>query len=216
MAHRYEILRREPCHDGYLRLERVHLRHALFEGGMTPELSRECLIRGLAVAVLPYDPEREELVLVEQFRVGAVDDPRGAWITETIAGMAEPGEDPREVATREAWEEAQVEVADLRLVADYLPSPGGSNERVLLFCGRCSTAGAGGIHGLDSENEDIRAHVLPADEALEEARTGRYRAAMPLIALQWLALNRQRLREAWTEGGWAEHLWAAPGADDPG
>ncbi len=214
MAHRFEILAREPRHDGFLRLDRVRLRHALFEGGMTPELTRECLVRGLAVTVLPYDPVRDEVVLVEQFRVGAIDDQRGAWVTETIAGIAEPGEEPRDVAVREAWEEAGTRIDDLRLIADYLPSPGGSTERVMLYCARCDTEGVGGVHGLDEEHEDIWAHAVPADEAIDQVAGGHYRAAMPIIALQWLALNRQRLREEWTGGdGWPEGLWGLD-ADD--
>ncbi len=208
MAHRYEILARERCHEGYLRLDRVHLRHALFEGGMSPALSRECLVRGLAVAVLPYDPQRDEVVLVEQFRVGGIDDPRGAWITETIAGMAELGEEPGSVAVREAQEEAGLTIHDLRLIADYLPSPGGSSERVMLYCARCDTRGAGGIHGLDEEHEDIWAHVLPTDEALGLVAEGHMRAAMPIIALQWLALNRRQLQEEWAGGDWTAGLWS--------
>ncbi len=214
MAHRYEILAREHCHQGYLRLDRFRLRHALFEGGMSEEVTRECLVRGMAVGVLPYDPEEDTVVMVEQFRVGAMDDDRGAWITETIAGMAEPGEDPRSVAVREAWEEAQVAIDDLRLICDYLPSPGCTSERVLLYCARCDTREVGGVHGLDSEHEDIWAHVLPADEAIDQVAGGHYRAAMPVIALQWLALNRRRLREEWSEGRWSEHLWSDPAEDD--
>ncbi|MBK5936897.1 MAG: NUDIX domain-containing protein [Halorhodospira halophila] len=213
MAHRFEILGRDPCHEGFLRLDRIRLRHARFEGGMTPELTRECLVRGLAVGVLPYDPERDEVILVEQFRVGAIDDNRGAWITETIAGIAEPGEDPRTVAIREAREEANVVIEDLRPIADYLPSPGGSTERVVLYCARCDTSEAGGVHGLDEEHEDIWTHVLPADEAIGQVAEGHYRAAMPVIALQWLALNRRRLREEWTEGAWSDHLWSAEDPD---
>ncbi|BAU58305.1 NUDIX domain-containing protein [Halorhodospira halochloris] len=208
MAHRYEILQRECFFKGaIMSMERIRLRHALFAGGMTPELTRECLVRDLAVAVLPYDPERDEVVLVEQFRVGCIDDPRGAWLIETVAGIAEAGEEPRSVAYREAQEEAGLEISDLELIADYLPSPGGSTERVMIYCGRCDSSQAGGVHGLAGENEDILSHVLGADEAIEQALSGGMRSAMPIIALQWLALNRQRLRKEWTGGSWSESLW---------
>lgn len=208
MARRFEVLHRERCYQGaIMSMERVRLRHAQFAGGMTPELVRDCLIRGLAVALLPYDPYRDEVVLVEQFRIGGIDDPRGAWLIETIAGIAEPGEEPRSVVLREAREEAALEVSDPELIADYLPSPGGSTERVMIYCARCDSTQAGGVHGLAEENEDILSHVISADEAIELAVCGGLRSAMPIIALQWLALNRRRLREEWTGGSWSESLW---------
>ncbi|MBK1734789.1 ADP-ribose diphosphatase [Halorhodospira abdelmalekii] len=214
MARRYEVVKRERCYDGFFALERVHFRHARFAGGMTPVVQRECLIRGLAVSVLPYDPVRDEVVLVEQFRVGAIDDPHGAWVMETLAGIAEPGEAPQEVARREAREESGLEISlaeeECELIADYLPSPGGSSERIRLYCARCDTSAAGGIHGLNEENEDIYNHVLSAEVAIEMALGGQLHTAMPIIALQWLALNRQRLRAQWTGGDWAENLWDEP------
>ena len=212
MAYRYEIVHRERCYQGAIMdMERIRLRHALFAGGMTSELTRECMIRGLAVAVLPYDPNRDEVVLIEQFRIGGVDDPRGAWLMETVAGMAELGEEPRSVIYREAQEEAGLAISDLELIADYLPSPGGSTERVMIYCARCDSSQAGGVHGLAEENEDILSHVLSADEAIEQATSGGLRSAMPIIALQWLALNRQRLREEWIGGSWPDSLWAEEG-----
>ena len=209
MAQRYEILQRECCHKGaIMSLERIRLRHALFAGGMTPEITRECLIRGLAVAVLPYDAQRDEVVLVEQFRIGGIDDTRGAWLLEPVAGIAVTGEEPRSVIYREAQEEAGLEISDPELIADYLPSPGGSSERVAIYCARCDSSQAGGVHGIAEEHEDILSHVLSAEEAIEQALSGRLCSAMAIIALQWLALNRQRLRGEWGGGKWAESFWA--------
>ncbi len=207
MTHRYKIHSRERCHDGFLRLDRFQVSHALYAGGMSPVLTRECLLRGVAVGVLPYDPDRDQVLLVEQFRIGAVEDARGAWILETIAGLAEAGEDPVDVARRESQEEAGVELGEMELVADYLPSPGACTERALLYCARFDSDGAGGIYGLDEEHEDIRAEVYSAEEAIGMAADRVIRSAMPVIALQWLALNRRRLREAWTDGSWQEALW---------
>ncbi len=207
MTHRYKIHSRERGYEGFLRVDKFQISHALYGGGMSPVLTRECLMRGVAVGVLPYDPERDTVLLVEQFRIGALEDERGAWIVETIAGLAEPGEEPMAVARRESMEEAGIEVAELELIADYLPSPGACTERALLYCGRFDSRGAGGVFGLDEEHEDIRAEVYPVEEAIRMVEDRVIRSAMPIIALQWLAAHRRRLREAWTDGNWQEALW---------
>ena len=101
-----EIVDRELCYQGFFRLERVRLRHSLHRGGMSPVLVRETLEKGDVVAVLPYDPVADAVVMIEQFRVGAIGAPRGAWLLEIVAGLMEPGEQPDDVARREATEEA--------------------------------------------------------------------------------------------------------------
>jgi len=101
MSRDYEIIARETVHDGFFQVSRFTLRHALFAGGQSSTLVRERLERGNAVAVLPYDPWRDEVVLVEQFRVGALETGFGPWVIETVAGIIEPGERAEEVAHRE-------------------------------------------------------------------------------------------------------------------
>ncbi len=200
MDKRLEILGKETVYQGFFRLDRYRLRHSLFGGGESKVLVRELFERGHAVGVLPYDPVRDEVVLVEQFRVGALEEPDGPWLLEIVAGMIEPGEQPQEVAHREAAEEAGCVLQELVPVARYYSSPGGSSERVTVFCARVSTEGLGGIHGEPSEGEDIRVVVLPFAEAFALVENGRIKAALPIIALQWLALNRERLRREWGGG----------------
>lgn len=194
----YEIIDAQDVFQGYFRMRRYRLRHAQFQGGMGPELTREVFERGHAVTVLPYDPVRDQVVLVEQFRVGALDAPRGPWLMETIAGIIEPGEAPETVARREAVEEADCELGELLPVCRYLVSPGGTSEQVSVFCARVDAGGlAGGVHGLPDEGEDILVHVLDFEEAMAMLEDGSIHAAMPIIALQWLALNRERVRSLW-------------------
>lgn len=200
MDKRLEILGKETVYQGFFRLDRYRLRHSLFGGGESKVLVRELFERGHAVGVLPYDPVRDEVVLVEQFRVGALEEPDGPWLLEIVAGMIEPGEQPQEVAHREAAEEAGCVLQELVPVARYYSSPGGSSERVTVFCARVSTEGLGGIHGEPSEGEDIGVVVLPFAEAFALVENGRIKAALPIIALQWLALNRERLRREWGGG----------------
>ncbi len=196
-----EILERHPAWQGFFRLDVVRLRHRLFDGGWSREMQRELFVRGPAVVLLPYDPVRDQVVLIEQFRVGALDMPYSPWLLELVAGIVEEGEAPEAVARREADEEAGLDVAEVEFVCRYQVSPGGNTEEVLIYCGRVDAARAGGIHGLASEHEDIRVHVLDWTDAREAIDSGQVRNAAGIIALQWLALHREALRGRWLQQG---------------
>nr|WP_298059604.1 NUDIX domain-containing protein [uncultured Halomonas sp.] len=191
-----ELLKRETLYQGFFRLEGLALRHRLFEGGWSEPMRREVHSRFDAVGVLLYDPARDSLVLIEQFRAGAVDDPVTPWKLEFVAGLVEEGESLEDVARREAWEEAGCKVAALTKLHTYYPSPGACNEQVTLFCGLVDTQGLGGIHGLDEEHEDIRVHIVPFANAWELLEQGRLDNAMCLIGLHWLNSQRASLRAA--------------------
>jgi len=193
-----DIVRREKCFEGFYKLDRVHLRHELFAGGMSREISRELFVRHDAVCMLPYDPQRDEVVLIEQFRVGALGKTDNPWLIELVAGLIDKDEVPEAVAHREAQEEAGLEISALWPMTQYFPSPGGSNEFVHLYLGRCETTGAGGLHGLEEEAEDIRVTVWAFEDALQAVRDGRIANAASIIALQWLALNRVEVRGLWS------------------
>lgn len=192
-----EILQRENCFTGFYRLERLHLRHRQFSGEMGPLLSRELFMRHDAVCVLPYDPQRDEVVLIEQFRVGSMGKCSNPWLLELVAGLIDKDEAPDQVARREAVEEAGLVLGELWPISRYFPSPGGSDELVHLYLGRCNSEGAGGIHGLAEEGEDIRVHVLSFEAALQAVKDGRINNAASIIALQWLALNRTEVCGLW-------------------
>ncbi len=193
-----EISEREVCFSGFYQLDRLQLRHRQFAGGMGPVLSRELFVRRDAVCVLPYDPQRDCVVLIEQFRIGALDKSASPWLLELVAGLIDDGEQPEQVALREAIEEADLALTSLWPITQYYPSPGGSDERVHLFVGRCDSEGAGGVHGLADEGEDIRVHVWPLEDALDAVKDGRIDNAASIIALQWLALNRAEVRGLWS------------------
>lgn len=193
-----DIVRREKCFEGFYQLDRLHLRHELFAGGMGPEISRELFVRHDAVCVLPYDPLRDEVVLIEQFRIGAMGKTDNPWLIELVAGLIDKDEQPEEVAHREAQEEAGLNFSALWPILKYFPSPGGSTEFVHLFLGRCDSSNAGGLHGLVEEAEDIRVSVWAFEDALQAIRDGRISNAASIIALQWLALNRVEVRGLWS------------------
>ncbi len=192
-----EVVSKSVCFQGFFRIERCRLRHALFAGGMSAEMSRELFRRGHAVAMLPYDPVLDKVVLIEQFRIGALDDADGPWLTEIVAGMIDKDETAAAVARREALEESGCEVAQLQHICRYYPSPGACSETIELFCGRVDASRAGGIHGLDHEHEDIRVIPVGFDEAMGWIASGRLNSAAVIMALQWLALNKGRMRAAW-------------------
>ncbi len=194
---KWEILERTLCYQGFFRLERILLRHALFGGGETRPLVRELVWRADAVAVLPYDPCRDTVVLVEQFRVGALDNPAGPWTLEIVAGLLDEGERREEAAARETREETGCRLEDLIPIHEYYATPGGFKERVSLFVGRVDSSQAREITGQAQEGEDIRVHVMEADEAIGRMRQGLFDSAQPIIALQWLDANRQAVRDRW-------------------
>jgi len=197
----FEVLDRIEGYRGFFRLDRVRVRFRRYGGGWSAPIEREVFERGHAACVLAYDPALDVVVLVEQFRAAAIEAPGGPWLIETIAGIIEPGEAPDAVARREAVEEAGLEIGDLLRVGEILVTPGGSSERLVLYCGRCDAANAGGIHGLAGEDEDIRVVVLTLAAALAAIEAGRIRVANAVIPLLWLALHRERVRDAWRQVG---------------
>nr|VFK50750.1 MAG: ADP-ribose pyrophosphatase [Candidatus Kentron sp. TUN]VFK51950.1 MAG: ADP-ribose pyrophosphatase [Candidatus Kentron sp. TUN] len=197
MKYRHEVVDKTTCYQGFFRLERYRLWHDLFAGGRSGILTRECLERGHAAAVLLFDPDLDSLVMVEQFRIGAMEAPNGPWLLEFVAGIMEEGETAEAVVRREAMEEAGCEIRALVSALRFLLSPGGCSEEIHLFCGRVDAKNAGGVHGLAEEGEDIRVRVVAVDEALRLLQTGKITNATAIIALQWFALNRDSLREKW-------------------
>lgn len=194
-----EIIKKEICYDGFFRIERYRIRHRLYNGLWSGEIVRELFERGHAAAVLPYDPVRDEVVLIEQFRVGALAVPGGPWLREIVAGVIGSDESSEDVVRREAIEEAGCTITELIPICDYLVSPGGTSETISLYCGKVNAAGVGGIHGLEEENEDIKVTAIPFDNALSLLNSGKINSASPIMALQWLALNHQRIRALWTQ-----------------
>ena len=193
----FEVLGKEVCYQGFFRLERYRLRHRMFSGQWSRAFFREIFERGHAAAVLPYDPIRDEVILIEQFRPGALNAPEGPWLLEIVAGMIEPDETAENVVKREGMEEAGCEVTDLIPLYDFFVSPGGTTERTALFCGRVDATYAGGLFGAQHEDEDIKVHVYSLDAALSLLHSGKLNSASVIIALQWLALNRSQVRNAW-------------------
>lgn len=192
-----EIIARETLYSGFFSMELYRFRHRLFNGEMSGEIKREIFERGHAAVLLPYDPVRDEVVLVEQVRIAAYDTSETPWLLEMVAGMIEEGESVEDVARREALEEAGLVVDRTKPVLSYLASPGGTTERSSIMVGEVDATTAEGIHGLADENEDIRVHVVSRELAYQWVEEGKIDNAASVIALQWLQLHYQTLRHEW-------------------
>jgi nudix-type nucleoside diphosphatase (YffH/AdpP family) len=191
-----EVTERRRPYSGFYAFEEVELRHRRFDGGWSPVIERGVLVSFDAVIVLPYDPVRDRVLLIEQFRVGRLvrgePDP---WSVEPVAGLLDPGESPEACARREGLEEAGVEMGTLHRASAGYTSPGASTGYHHHFVGLCDLPdGAAGLGGLDEEDEDIRGHLMPADELIAGVSSGTVDNAPLILLALWLALNRERLR----------------------
>ena len=193
MQYSWKLDKHQVLYSKYFRLEELSLSHELFGGGYSNIITREIFERGSVVALLPYDPERRKVVLIEQFRAGAIGDEKTPWLLECVAGVIEEGESEQQVAIRESREEAGCEIKQLHQISRHYVSPGGTTELCTLYCGIIDSKGVGGIHGLADENEDIRVEVVDVDQAYAMVRDGRIKSSPAIMALLWLELNEQRL-----------------------
>lgn len=193
----WKIRHSRRVYDGHFKVDRIVLRHELFTGDFSDDLIRERVTRQDAVAVLPYDPHRDEVVLVEQFRIGALEREHTPWLVEIIAGLVEPGEGLEDVARRESIEEANCRLEALYHAASFFPSPGGFSEIAHVYIGRTSTLNLGGVCGIRQEGEDIRVKVVSSQRADEMLATGVIRSAIPMIALLRFKKLKDELRRKW-------------------
>lgn len=189
-----ECVSKEQAYDGFMSLQKWQIKHRLFEGGWSDPLSRELLIRKDAVAVLLYDPKLDVVVMVEQFRIGAINDPETPWMLELVAGLIDADESPEEVARRECLEEAGCKVSILEPIFEFYLSPGACTEKLHLFAACIDASNLSGVHGLEQEGEDIKVHVISAEKAFERLSCGQINNAIGLIGLQWLQTNQGRLK----------------------
>ncbi len=187
----HKILAKERVYDGFFKIDRYSVQHKLFAGGETEVFYRELFERGEASAVLLYDPLRDNVVITEQYRIGAsLETSRSPWLLEVVAGTIEEGEHPEEVAKREVKEETGGHITDLIPITSYWSSPGGTSEKIHLFCAVVDSSQFNGVHGLESEHEDILVRVIPFAEAYDFIASGDINNGATIIALQWLKLNK--------------------------
>ncbi|NUF26462.1 ADP-ribose pyrophosphatase [Gilliamella bombicola] len=191
-------LTKRILYKGFFSLFEYRFQYRKFDGSMSEVVSREILERGHAVVLLAYDAKRDEVVLIEQIRIAAIETQESPWMLELIAGMMDhENESFEEVAKREAMEEAGVVIGRCKPIISYLASPGGLTEQLHILVGEVDSSTAKGIHGLAEENEDIKVHVVSRNQAYQWVKDGLINNAASIIALQWLELNHQLLKKEW-------------------
>lgn len=191
-------LTKRSLYNGFFTLLEYRFQYRKFDGSTSEVVTREILERGHAVVLLAYDVKRDEVVLIEQIRIAAIETQQSPWILELIAGMMDhENESYEEVARREAMEEAGVTIGRCKPIVSYLASPGGLTEKLHILVGEVDSSTAVGIHGLAEENEDIKVHVVSREQAYQWVENGVINNAASIIALQWLQLNHYLLKNEW-------------------
>ena len=193
-----EIIEATAAFQRFPRLDVLRFRHRLYSGEWSAPRTHDVLRRGQAAAIALYDPDRDAVVLIEQFRLPALLAGSSPWQLETAAGLLDREETPEAVAIRETREETGLApVSEPILIQRYLPSSGASDESVLLFCARVDASLAGGVHGAAAEGEDIRTVVKTVAEIEALLDAGLIENGHTLIALYWLLRHREQLRRQW-------------------
>ena len=196
-----KILQQRIVYRGHFQMEQWKVQFRLFNGGWSQPRLREIFERGEAVGVLLIDMKNDQVVLIEQFRIGIINKAENPWLLEIVAGVIKKDESLEQVARRETQEESGLEITNLFPVCQYWVSPGGSSERMSLFCGQIDAKLAQGIHGVVEEGEDIRLHVLSLKAAYDLLSLGKINNSSTIIALQWLQLNERIVRNAFLNSG---------------
>ncbi|MFC4351321.1 NUDIX domain-containing protein [Fodinicurvata halophila] len=192
-----ELLSSDQPFSGFLRISRHSFRYRKQDGHWSNSLTREVCKRAPAVAVLPYHPESDSVMLLEQFRLPAWLAGMDGWQIEVVAGIIEDQQNEEQTALRESREEAGLEISALWSINRVLPSPGGCDEVISLYLGRLDAPGTNGFYGLAEEDEDIRAFMVPFEEAYQMLERGEIENATAWMALVWLRLNRDQVQRAW-------------------
>jgi ADP-ribose pyrophosphatase len=190
-----EIIDKKRTFNGFFKIDEYHFRHALFSGGQSDVIVREIFERGDAVAVLPYDPKLNAVLLIEQIRIGALSETKSPWLLEVIAGMTDGSLDYEAVVRKEAQEESGIKLNHVELMLSYLSSPGGTSERIYLYYAETDLSEVGGVFGAPDEGEDIKVHIVPIEQAFALVDNGEVDNAATIICLQWLKLNQDKLKE---------------------
>ncbi|MBM1814724.1 NUDIX domain-containing protein [Pseudosulfitobacter pseudonitzschiae] len=193
-----DIQKRERVYSKFFALDEITLRHERFSGGMSEPLLRAVFMATDAAIVLPYDPVRDRVLLVEQIRMGPLArGDRSVWHLEPIAGRIDAGETAEQAAFREAHEEADLTLTHLLPVAEAYASPGNATEFHYIYVGLADLPDSvTGVSGKEDEAEDIRSHILSFDALMQMVDDMQAANTPLLVAALWLARHRDRLRES--------------------
>ena len=197
----YEIREQTTVFENFLKVERFNLKIQRFDGSWTTPFERHVATNasGLAIVALPYDPVEDKLIFVEQFRMGWMIRETNAWSLEAVAGLLEPNSTAEETVYREVLEETGLTPSTLKDMGSFIPSGGSLTEKLFCYIVKVAAPLHGSEHGLATEHENIRLHVLPADEAIRLLDSGQINDLKTAYMLQWFARHKEALRREWLQ-----------------
>ncbi|WP_170162669.1 NUDIX domain-containing protein [Pacificibacter maritimus] len=190
-----KVTGRQMPYSKFFGLEDIQFSHPKYTGGYSDTVDRATFVMADAVTVLPYDPKRQRVLVVEQFRAAPyVRGDQKPWILEPIAGRIDPGETPESTAHREAIEEANITFSKLHCVSGYYPSPGAATEYIWSYVGIADLPDdCVGVSGLETEDEDIASQLISVDDFLDLADQGALDTGPLMVTALWLARHKDRL-----------------------
>ena len=189
MSTKFKIINKKKIYDGFFKMHEVTLKYQKYDGSWTNNIKRELFGGAQVSAVLPYDPIKKEIVLIQQFRPGTISKNFDHYLNEIVAGIIDKDEDPESAAVRECLEETGCKVKKLIPIQGYFPAPGSSESFYYLYLGEVETFKGSRIMGMKNENEDIFVKSYKIEDVREKMKNGKFLNGLTLIALQWFFLN---------------------------
>ena len=189
MNSNFKVTNKKNLYDGFFKMNEVSLKYKKYDGSWSNEIKRELFGGAQVSAVLPYDPIKKEIVLIQQFRPGTISRNTNNYLKEIVAGIIDPGESPEIAAKRECLEETGYKIKNLTSIQGYYPAPGSSESFYHLFLGEVDSKNEKKIMGLDSENEDILVESYNINQVKKMMQNGELINGLSLIAIQWFFLN---------------------------
>ncbi len=191
MRKKFKIISKKNIFNGFFKMNEVEMKYRKFNGNWSPQIKRELFGGAQVAAVLPYDPKKQEIVLIRQFRPGTISKGFDNYLFEVPAGIIDKGENPKTAAKRECFEETGYKIKKLKDIYSYFPAPGSSESFYHIFIGEVHSINEVRIKGLDKENEDILVKSYKVNEVEKMLRKRKILNGLTLIALQWFFLNMQ-------------------------
>ena len=189
MNSNFKVTNKKNLYDGFFKMNEVSLKYKKYDGSWSNEIKRELFSGAQVSAVLPYDPIKKEIVLIQQFRPGTISRNTNNYLKEIVAGIIDPSESPEIAAKRECLEETGYKIKKLTSIQGYYPAPGSSESFYHLFLGEVDSKNEKKIMGLDTENEDILVESYNISQVKKMMQNGELINGLSLIAIQWFFLN---------------------------
>ena len=189
MTLKYQIINIRDLYSGFFKLKKLEFIHQKHDGSWTSKVDREIFSGAHVSTLLPFDPIKKEILLIQQFRAGVISRFDDDYLHEIVAGIIDENESPEETAIRECAEETGCKINKIIPIQNYFPAPGSSESFYHLFLGEINSFEGERIMGLESENENILVKSYKVEQVRNMLRQKEIINGLTLIALQWFFLE---------------------------